>query len=282
MPTFAVDHPVHLQVDVPFANLHVVASERDDVVVTAVPSDPGRSGSVRAAEEIRVDRDGDTVTISYPGSWKQWVLPFAAGTADISVELPAGSELRGKTGSLYAEGALGVVEMSLAAGDARVDDAARLVLKVAAGSVTVGRTSGSAQISASAGSVRLDHVSGDSSVKAANGTVSVGTVTGSLTVRGSNGDISVSRSLGTVTARSAHASIRVDRLEAGTADLTTSFGTIDVGVPEGTAAYLDLSCEHGTVRNQLTPTEGPVADESTAELRAGTGYGDVVVRRPLA
>ena len=52
------------------------------------------------------------------------------------------------------------------------------------------------------------------------------------------------------------------------------------GVPEGTAAFLDVASEHGSVRNGLTPTEGPVQDESTAEIHASTGFGDVVVRRP--
>ncbi|MFV2145849.1 hypothetical protein [Isoptericola sp. G70] len=40
--------------------------------------------------------DGDfTRTFTFPGSWKQFVLPFAAGTANITVELPVGSTLRG-------------------------------------------------------------------------------------------------------------------------------------------------------------------------------------------
>jgi hypothetical protein len=46
------------------------------------------------------------------------------------------------------------------------------------------------------------------------------------------------------------------------------------------AAYLDVSSEHGSVRNHLTPTEGPVENESTAEVHASTGYGDIIVRRP--
>jgi DUF4097 and DUF4098 domain-containing protein YvlB len=281
MPTFPAPQPVLVTVDVPFAQLHVVASERDDVVVTVLPTDPSRSGSVRAAEEVRVERSGDGVAVTYPGSWKQWVLPFASGTADITVELPTGSEVRGKTGSVQAEGSLRVVELTASAGDARLDDVERLALSVGAGSVHVGRAA-TADLKVGAGSVRVEEVTGDTTIKASNGTTSVGLVTGSLTVQGAHGDIAVSRVRGTVTERSAHSSIRVDALEAGTVSLTTSFGSVDVGVPEGTTAYLDLATEHGTVRDQLTPTEGPVADEATAEIHASTGYGDVVVRRPHA
>lgn len=280
MPTFPAPGPVPVLVDVPFGNLHVVAGDRDDVVVTVLPTDPSSSGSVRAARDVRVDRDGDTVSITYPGSWKQFMLPFAAGTANITVELPTGSDVRGKTGALLAEGRLGTVDLVLSAGDARVDEADRVDLKASAGSVVVGRAAGTANLRASAGSVRISELSGDGSVRAANGTTTVGSVTGTLTVAGAHADIAVGRVSGTVTARSAHAGIRVERVESGSVSLTTSYGSIEVGVPEGTAAWLDVASEHGTVRNQLTPTEGPVDDETTAEIHASTGYGDVVVRRP--
>ncbi|GAA2226450.1 DUF4097 family beta strand repeat-containing protein [Promicromonospora sukumoe] len=279
MPTFPAPHPVPVVVDVPFGNLHVVAGERDDVVVTVLPTDK-KSGSVRAAEEIRVERDGDAVTITYPNSWKQYVLPFAAGTADITVELPAGSELRGKTGSLYAEGALASVDMTLSSGNVTLDDVDRVNLKVSAGAVSVRRTTGPGEIKVSAGSVRVDEVAGDMTIRASNGATTVGSVTGTLQVHGAHADITVSRLHGTLTAKSAHAGIRVNNLESGSATLTNSYGGIEIGVPEGVAAYLDVSSEHGSVRNHLTPTEGPVENESTAEIHASTGYGDVVVRRP--
>lgn len=279
MPTFSAPHPVPVVVDVPFGNLHVVASERDDVVVTVLPSST-RSGSVRATEEVQVGRDGATVTITYPGSWKQFVLPFAAGTADITVDLPRGSDVRGKTGSLYAEGALGAVDMTLSAGNARLEEVDRLALKASAGSVDIGRAVGATDVKVSAGSVRIEEVAGDGTIRASNGTTTVGTVTGTLEVHGAHADISVGRVRGTLTVKSAHAGIRVGSLESGSTTLTTSYGSIDVGVPEGTAAYLDVASEHGAVRNQLTPAEGPVDDEATAEIHASTGYGDVVVRRP--
>ncbi|MCB7135546.1 DUF4097 family beta strand repeat-containing protein [Cellulosimicrobium marinum] len=280
MPTFAAPQPVPVVVDVPFAHVHVVAGERDDVVVTVLPTDPGKSGSVRAAEDVRVDRDGDAVSITYPGSWKQFVLPFAAGTANITVEVPTGSDVRGKAGSLYAEGTLGTVVMTLSAGDVRLDDVDRLELKASAGSVTVGRVRHRVDLTASAGSVRVGEVAGEGSVKATNGMTFVGLVSGSLDVHGANGDIAVDRVHGVLAVKSAHAGIRVGSLDAGTATLATSYGSIEVGVPEGTAAFLDVASQHGTVRNHLTPTEGPVDQESTAEIHATTGYGDVVVRRP--
>ncbi|WP_275004056.1 DUF4097 family beta strand repeat-containing protein [Promicromonospora iranensis] len=280
MPTFPTSSPVPVIVDVPFGNLHVIAGERDDVVVTVLPADPSKSGSVRAAEETRVQRDGDAVTIIYPSSWKQYVLPFTAGGALVNIELPTGSHLSGKAGSLYAEGRLGTVDLTLNGGDARVDEAARLDLKISAGSVIVGRATGPTTVKASSGAVRINEFSGEGTVRASNGTTTVGAVTGTLDIVGAHAEITVGRVHGTLCVKSAHAGIRVDRVESGSVTLTTSYGSIEANVPEGTAAWLDVASEHGTVRNQLTPTEGPVENEATAEIHASTGWGDIIVRRP--
>lgn len=280
MPTFPASAPVPVVVDVPFGNLHVVATERDDVVVTVLPADPSKSGAVRAAEDTRVERDGDAVTIIYPSAWKQYVLPFSAGGALVNIELPVGSSLSGKAGSLYAEGRLGAVDLNLNGGDARVDEASRLDLKVSAGSVVVDRATGPTTVKASSGYVRINEFSGEGSVRASNGTTTVGSVTGTLDVVGAHAEIAVGRVHGTLCVKSAHAGIRVDRVESGSVTLTTSYGSIEVNVPEGTAAWLDVASEHGSVRNQLTPTEGPVENEATAEIHASTGWGDVIVRRP--
>lgn len=278
MPVFPAPRPVPVHVDVPFGNVHVVASEREDVVVTVLPTHPGRSGSVKAAEEIVVERDGDAVSITYPGSWKQWVLPFAAGTADITVELPSGCGVTGKTGSFRAEGRLGIVDLTLSAGNAHVEDVERLYAKVATGSVVVGRAT-VLNVRSSSGSVRVDEVA-DGTIRASNGTITVGSVTGELTVTGSNGDVVVDRVCGELAVRSAHGGIRLGGVERGIARVATSYGSIEAGVPEGTAAYLDVSSGHGTVRNELSPADGPSDDEATAEIHATTGYGEIIIRRP--
>ncbi|WP_454049839.1 DUF4097 family beta strand repeat-containing protein [Cellulomonas sp. Marseille-Q8402] len=278
MPTFAAPTPVPVVVDLLVGNLHVVAGERDDVVVTVLPADPTKQRDVRAAEEVRVDRVGDQITITGP-RWKQY-LPFNAGTPAVTVELPARSDLTGTAGSLYAEGPLGAVSLTVNAGNARVDEATRLDLKASAGSVTVGRTTGATTVKASAGSVRIAEITGDATVRASNGTTTVGVVTGTLHVAGAHADVAIGSVRGTLTAKAASGGIRVERVESGTVALTTSYGSIEVGVREGTAAWLDVASDHGTVRNELRPTEGPVVDEATAEITASTGYGDVLVRRP--
>jgi len=65
----------------------------------------------------------------------------------------------------------------------------------------------------------------------------------------------------------------------GTASLSGSYGTVTVGVPSGTAAYLDLRSDHGQVRSELERTPEPRPDIERAAIRARTSYGDITIRR---
>ena len=47
----------------------------------------------------------------------------------------------------------------------------------------------------------------------------------------------------------------------------------------GTAAKLDVSTSFGRIRNQLESTDGPQETDETIDLRARSGYGDIVIRR---
>jgi len=281
MPTFPAPAPITAVVDVFAGSLHVIATERDDAVVTVLPADEGKPADVRAAAETRIELTDGTLTVITPRSWRQY-LPLPTGTVTVTVELPAGSALSGKlsAGSLYAEGRLGDVDVTTAAGDLRVDEVDRIDLRTSAGAVTIGRAAGTASVKTSAGSVRITELSGDATIRSSAGDTTVGSVTGSLQLTGSHGDVTVGHVRGSLSVKASSGGIRVDRVESGTLTLATSYGSIEVGVPEGTAAWLDMSSQHGTVRNALRPTEGPVSDEATAEIHAGTGYGDILVRRP--
>ena len=53
----------------------------------------------------------------------------------------------------------------------------------------------------------------------------------------------------------------------------------DVGIADGTAAWLDLATGHGAVNNALEASGPPVAGEETVEVRVRTGLGDITIRR---
>jgi hypothetical protein len=61
--------------------------------------------------------------------------------------------------------------------------------------------------------------------------------------------------------------------------LTTASGELEVGVREGTAAWLDVRTVAGRLRNSLETTEHPAAEEDRVSVRARTYDGDIVIRR---
>ena len=51
MPTYPTPHPIDLAVDVQVGALEVVASDREDTVVTVTPTNPDKEADRRGAEE---------------------------------------------------------------------------------------------------------------------------------------------------------------------------------------------------------------------------------------
>ncbi|GAA1366789.1 hypothetical protein GCM10009612_50910 [Streptomyces beijiangensis] len=141
------------------------------------------------------------------------------------------------------------------------------------------RVEGRAEITTSSGSLRVGLVDGPAVLKNSHGTTTVGAATGELRVRGANGDIEIRRAEGSVTAVTSHGTLRVDEVARGTVQLETSYGAIQVGVREGTAAWLDVHSGSGQVRNTLTASETPGKTEDTVEVRARTRYGNIDIRR---
>jgi hypothetical protein len=62
--------------------------------------------------------------------------------------------------------------------------------------------------------------------------------------------------------------------------LESKLGDLEVGIPEGTAAWLDVRTVAGRVHNALEATEAPDSKAETVEVRGRTTAGDVVIRRP--
>jgi hypothetical protein len=282
MPTFATPQPITVAVDLAVAAVTLVASDRADTVVTVAPSDPGSAGDAKAATETRVDLQDGTLTVQSSKSWRAYT-PFGKGSADVTIELPTGSVLQGSAlGTVFTQGRLGSCSFTSRAGDIRIDEAGRLDLRATAGSVVVGHALGPARIVVTAGEVRIRELDGDAVIKVPNGAAEIGRTAGTLRVQGAHGAIAIDRSLGETDVRCAYGSIRVEQATSGRVRLETSYGSIEVGVPEGTAAWLDATSPHGRVRNLLQDAAGPDETDRTVEVRASTSYGEVLVRRPHA
>jgi len=281
MPVFDTPEPISVTARVEAGSIQFTASDRADTVVEVRPRDPKKDQDVRSAEQTEVTYAGGALTVRTP---KQRYLLGRTGTVDVSVELPVGSriDMTGAWAQVLGEGRLGEVRVKTSSGDVRLDVTGPLQLTASHGSITVDRVEGMAEITTSSGSMRVGLVDGPAVLKNSHGTTTVAAAMGELRVSGANGDIDIARAESSVTATTAHGTLRVAEVARGTVQLETSYGAIEVGVREGTAAWLDVSAGSGQVRNTLTASQSPDASEETVNIRARTRYGNIDVRRAKA
>ncbi|MGW7179050.1 DUF4097 family beta strand repeat-containing protein [Streptomyces xanthophaeus] len=280
MPSFDTSEPISVAARVEAGSIQFSAGDRLDTVVEARPRDPKREQDVRAADQTEITYASGVLTVRTPKP----NLFGRTGIVDVTVELPTGSgiDMTGAWAQVLGEGRLGEVHVKTSSGDVRLDTTGPLRLTAAHGSITVERVEGPAEITTSSGSLRVGLIDGPAVLKNSHGTTTVGATTGELRVSGANGDIEIRRAGDSVTATTAHGALRVGEVTRGSVQLETSYGSIEVGVREGTAAWLDVSSGSGQVRNTLTSSETPEGPEDTVKVRARTRHGNIDVRRAKA
>ncbi|MFF0203197.1 DUF4097 domain-containing protein [Streptomyces sp. NPDC005017] len=282
MPSFDTPAPISVTARVEAGSIQFAASDRLDTVVEVRPRNPKKDLDVRTADQTDVTYAGGVLTVMTP---KPNLFGLGrTGVVDVTVELPAGSriDMTGAWTQVLGEGRLGEVRVKTSSGDARLDTTGPLNLTASHGSITVDRVEGGAEITTSSGSLRVGLVDGPAVLKNSHGTTTVGAVTGETRVSGAHGDISIDRAEDSVTATTAHGTVRVAEVARGTVRLETNYGAIEVGVREGTAAWLDVNSGSGQVRNTLTESDAPQETEDTVKIHARTKYGNIDVRRARA
>ncbi|WP_371791765.1 DUF4097 domain-containing protein [Streptomyces sp. NBC_01471] len=281
MPSFDTPQPISVDARVDAGTIQFAAADRADTVVGVAPRDPKKDQDVRAADQTEVTYVSGVLTVR---TRKSRYPLGRTGTVDVTVELPTGSrvDMTGAWTQVLGDGRLGEVHVKTSSGDVRLDTTGPLYLSASHGAITVDRVEGPAEITTSSGSMRVGTVTGTAVLKNSHGTTSVGDATGDLRVSGANGDIIIERARASVAATTANGAVRVFEVARGTVQLETSYGAIDLGVREGTAAWLDVSSSSGSVRNSLTASEGPEASEDTVEVRARTRYGNIDIHRARA
>jgi DUF4097 and DUF4098 domain-containing protein YvlB len=278
MPTFDTPTPISVTLDLGLGAARIVASDRTDTVLAVHPSDPSSGSDVRDAEQTRVEYSNGRLLVQAP---KRRAVFGRAGSIDVTIELPAGSHVHGDASAtaLTCDGRLGECRFKTAAGDIRFDETGALRLSTSLGDISVERAVGHADVSSGSGTVSIRAIDGTAAIKTANGDIRIGEITGELRSSSANGDISVDRAHAAVDAKTARGSVRIGEVVRGSVGIQTAVGELEVGIREGTAAWLDVSSRFGHVHNSLGAADGPEASDETVEVRARTSYGDVVIRR---
>ncbi|MGN9790510.1 DUF4097 family beta strand repeat-containing protein [Streptomyces sp. NPDC054847] len=295
MPAFDTPEPISATFELEVGTARITAGKRTDTVVEVLPRSGADDNDVRAVQQTQVTFSGGRLTVR---TAKKRSLFGKTGAIEVSVELPAGSDVRGTTamGGFFCEGHLGEAVLKTSFGDLQVDEVAGAELRTDHGDIRLVRSTGDVEV-VGAGRIEIGTVAGTATVKNGNGATEVGEVTGGLKTSAANGDVSVGIAHSSVEAKSAngrieigvaHAGvdavsangrIRVGDVARGRVDLRSSVGDLEVGIHQGTAAWLDVHTKYGTVRNSLGSSAGPADSDETVEVHARAGVGDVIICR---
>jgi hypothetical protein len=280
MYTFETPESISAAIELVMADIRISASDRTDTVVEVRPSDPARQTDVDAAEHVRVDYSAGALLVKATGRWRSW-SPFGyGGSVEVDVALPTGSQLKATSvGAVRTTGELGDCRIKTSIGGVYVEQAATVALATSAGDISLERATGDAALTTASGEIRAGGIDGTVVVKNSNGDTHLGRVTGELRVKAANGDIVIGRVHGSAIAKSASGDIRISAVGTGSVIAQTGHGSIEIGVPDGTAAWLDLGTGYGQLRNALDVGGPPGPDDPRVEVQAQSGYGDITVHR---
>ena len=278
MSTFETPEPVEATIDVAVGDVRIDAGDRDTTVIEVQPSDASNADDVKAAELTpwsSLMRGCSSSRRSFaPGSSR-------GGSVAVTIQLPAHSHVHAALGAadLHCDGRLAECRVKSGLGRIQVEEADTIRVKAGAGDITVERVRGHADVTSASGDVRVRELDSSAVLKSSNGDTWVGEAHGDLRVHAANGDIDVDAAHASVVAKSANGGVRLGDVARGSVVLETKLGDLEVGIREGTAAWLDVSAAAGKVHNDLDEAEDPDAAAETVEVSAHTVLGDIVIRR---
>ena len=281
MPTFETPDPITATITVIVGDAHIRARDGATTVVDVQPSDPSSDHDVKAAQLTRVELADGRLLVKTPKPGFPSRLARRTASVDVTIELPAGSDLHavGHLADFRCEGPLNACEVKTGLGDISVDRAATASLKTGSGDVALDHATGHVAVATASGDVRLGELESTATVKGSNGNTWVAAAGGDLRVGTAAGDVAIGVARASVVAKSARGDLRLGEAVRGSVVLETQAGDVEVGIPEGTAAWIDASVHVGTVQNALEAADSRGEASETVEVRARTSVGDITIRR---
>ena len=287
LSNFNTPSPIAVALDLYVADVRFAVSDRADTIVEVSPSDPNKAADVKAAENTRVEYDDATRTLSIVSRKpRNRFVNFSSKrpeSIDVVIQLPTDSDVRGEAdlGDFQADGMLGTVALKTDLGAVRLAETGPLNVRNGVGAITVEGVSGPAEVHTGSSDIRIGAVDGTADVSTGNGKVRVALVTGPANVKATNGSVAVDRALSDITAANSNGEVWIGEVVRGKVSATSKNGSVEVGVREGSAAWLELNTDVGRVYNELASSDAPEAGDPAdkVEVRASTKLGDVTIRR---
>ncbi|MEV0899119.1 DUF4097 family beta strand repeat-containing protein [Actinoplanes sp. NPDC049802] len=179
MHTFDTTTAVTAVLNIPAGRIQVIAADRSDATVDVRPIDAGKSRDVKAAEQTTVEFTDGVLRVTGPAVKNQ--LLGASGAVEVTLQVPAGSRVEADSSAAEFRGVgrLGDVAAKGLHGTVKIDEAGSVAVDALGADVTIGRLTGSAEISTQKGDITVVEATGGTVVLTAQmGNVTVGAARG--------------------------------------------------------------------------------------------------------
>ncbi len=257
---FALDGPINLNVRIGHGSVTVETEDEPgaaQVVITA-----GKHAA-ELLEQTVVAMTGRTLTVTAPRQGGIFDLPVFGRRGnrglDVKVLVPTGTAVKISTftAPIWITGDVGGADLAFGSGEAAV--------RHVAGDLRLRYGNGIAKAVEVTGSVQL---------RSGSGSAKFGTIGGGLTAGCGSGDLEVRVVHGPVRSRCGSGAAVLHEVH-GDVDVASGSGGLEIGLPSGLTAKLDLHTGSGQVRSELPIEDRPKVADGSITLRARTASGDV-------
>jgi hypothetical protein len=263
--SFPIKEPIRLHVRI--AHGAVTVETADDLAEASVHIETDKHGADLLAE-TQVDLLGATLVVHAPRQGGIFDLALFGGKRtgrglDVRVVVPTGTDVKIATftAPIRIPGRVGDADLAFGSGEAAVREVdGDLRLRFGSGNAKAVEVKGSVQLRSGSGDAQLGEVHGD---------VNCGC---------GSGDLQVRRVHGAVRSRCGSGNARLEAVH-GDVDVTSGSGGLEIGLPAGVSARLDVHTGSGRVSSDLPIEDTPREATSKITVRARTGSGNVRVFR---
>jgi hypothetical protein len=267
---FEVSGPVAIDIRLVSGEIEIDATLDGRVEVELIGNDDESRALVEEAR-IELQRHATPkVVVEVPQRRSGFGFGLIFGRQGIScrVRCPERSTLtaRTKSADVATSGTLGAVSVVTASGDVEID-----------------RADGDANVKSASGDVTAREVTGGANIQTASGDISIETARGPVSVATASGDVEIRDAYDNVSVNSVSGDQRHRAVVQGNVGAHSVSGDIEIGVRQGSRAWLDCNTVSGDTSSELEVTaEAPPGDGPLVEIRAKTVSGDIRITRAAA
>lgn len=264
---FATLRALSLYAEIAKGSVTVHASDTTETTVVVTGRD---------AEAVRVEQEGDEVTVVAP----RQRAGFLGGDSALHyvITVPTGSNLAVRSGSadVRAHGEYDVCEVRSGSGSVVVDSLVAGTVETGSGDVHVGDAGHDLRVKSGSGDVRLGRAS-TLRVSTGSGDVAITTSAGPTVLKTGSGDVSVAESEDDLSLATGSGDLVIATAHRGRVSVKGASSDVRIGVPEGLPVWTDIRTVSGRLHSAVAGAGQPEDGADHLEVRATTVSGDVVL-----